>query len=74
MNCPGCSVNLSGGSIYEHFLKEYAGDKEKALETAALYGATETEGEWGRQIGISDMALDRVVSWRCPDCLYEWER
>ena len=74
MNCPGCGNDLSGGSIYEHFLEKYGGNKEKALETAALYGATAEEGDFGRQIGIYSMELDRTTHWRCPDCGHEWKR
>ena len=49
-HCPNCGVDLDGGSIYEHFLKEY-GDEAKALETAKMYGADKEHGQWGRAIG-----------------------
>ena len=71
-HCPKCKCDLNGGSIYEHFLKDNT--PEKALEIAEMYGATETVGRWGRQIGISSREKDRVVAWRCPDCDHEWSR
>ena len=46
MICPNCKTNLEGGLIYQTFLDMY-NDKEKALKTAKMYGATETEGHWG---------------------------
>lgn len=73
MICPNCNANLEGGLIYETFLEKY-GDEQKALETAECYGATKTEGRWGREIGIYDMYKDRTVAWRCPDCNHEWPR
>ena len=72
MKCPNCKNNLDGVLIYDTFLEKY-GDEDKALETAKLYGATKTEGRWGRQIGIYDMELDRTIKWKCPDCNYEWD-
>jgi len=72
-HCPNCGTNLDGGSIYEHFLKEY-GDEKKALETAAMYGADKEKGQWGRQLAIYDRDLDRTVAYRCPDCKHEWKR
>ena len=70
-HCPNCGTDLDGGSIYEHFLKEY-GDEQKALETAKMYGATKETGQWGRQIGIYDTDLDRTVEHKCPDCEHVW--
>jgi predicted RNA-binding Zn-ribbon protein involved in translation (DUF1610 family) len=29
---------------------------------------------FSRKIGITDRKLDRVTTWRCPDCGHEWER
>ena len=29
---------------------------------------------FSRKIGIYDRALDKTVSWRCPDCGKEWPR
>ena len=42
MHCPNCKVDLEGGLIFDYFAKLYS--KEKALDIAAMYGATETEG------------------------------
>ena len=73
MNCPHCNVDLTGPSIYEHFLSTGVSEQE-ALRTAKMYGATKTEGTFDRQIGIYDTGCDRTVSWRCPDCGGEWPR
>jgi len=69
--CPNCGVDLDGGSIYEHFLKEY-GDEQKALKTAKAYGADKDHGQWGRAIGLYDIHLDRTVAHKCPDCNHVW--
>ena len=71
MICPKCKTDLSGGLIYETFLKKYE-DEQKALKTAAMYGATKTTGRWGREIGVYDVERDRVARWRCPDCGHEF--
>lgn len=73
MHCPNCKNDLDGRSIYETFFEKY-GDEEKALEIAAMYGATKTEGRWGRQIAIYDIHRDRTVAYRCPDCGHRWDR
>ena len=73
MHCPNCNANLEGGLIYEHFLAEDQ-DEERALTTAAMYGATKTTGRWGKAIGIYDLDQDRTVAWRCPECNHEWSR
>lgn len=74
MICPNCNANLEGDLIFETFLGKYFGDEEKALEAAAMYGATKTEGRWGREIGIYDMDEDAVIAWQCPDCKHQWGR
>lgn len=73
MHCPKCKSNLEGELVYKTFLDMY-GDEKKALHSAEMYGATKTEGHWGRQIGIYDMEKDRTVAYQCPDCQYEWPR
>jgi len=74
MICPNCKTNLEGGLIYQTFLDMY-NDEEKALKTAKMYGATKTEGHWGREIGIEIPGkYDGVSFWRCPDCDHEWSR
>ena len=72
-HCPSCNANLEGGLIFDTFMEQYK-DEAKALETAKCYGATKTEGRWGRAIGMYDMEKDRTVAYRCPDCDHQWER
>lgn len=71
MICPNCKTDLQGGLIYDTFLDMY-NDEDKALEIAAMYGATKTEGRWGRETGIYDPAKDRTVAHICPDCGHQW--
>lgn len=87
-SCPHCGADLNGGSIWEYFYKAlqetgYYHDaspipsdeaEKEADRIAANYGATRTEGQWGRQIGIYDMERDRTVEWECPDCHGRWNR
>ena len=73
MICPRCKSNLEGGLIYDTFIEKY-GDEQKALESAKMYGATKTEGRWGREIGVYDSIRDMTVAWRCPDCGHQWDR
>ena len=73
MICPSCKSDLDGDLIYETFIGQGM-TPEKALETANMYGATETSGWWGRVIGISCMDQDRTVEWMCPDCGHRWDR
>lgn len=72
-NCPNCGVSLEGGSIWETFFKRYE-DEAEADRIAEMYGATRTEGKWGRKIGIYCMEKDRTVAWQCPDCNHQWPR
>jgi predicted RNA-binding Zn-ribbon protein involved in translation (DUF1610 family) len=73
-NCPHCGVDLNGGSIWQTMLEQSGGDEAEADRKAAMYGATRTSGQWGRQIGIYSMESDRTVSYVCPDCKGEWPR
>lgn len=73
MICPNCNSNLEGDLIYNTFLEKY-GDEVKALETAAMYGATKTDGHWGREMAIYDRGKDRTVAYACPDCKHQWAR
>ena len=73
MICPNCKANLDGTLIYDTFMEKYE-DESKALEVAAMYGATKTEGRWGRQIGLYDLVKDMTTAYRCPDCNHEWPR
>ena len=74
MICPNCNSNLEGGLIFDTFMEQY-GDEDKALETAAMYGATKTEGHWGREIGIEiPGGYDGISYYKCPDCNAYWDR
>lgn len=88
--CPSCNADLDGGSIWKtgydfavlgkHYEQKGipARSEDEAEELAdnyaEAYGATRTKGQWGRQIGIYNLELDRTVMWKCPDCGHEWER
>lgn len=87
--CPKCNADLNGGSIWETgyqmalagehtFPNSAAQSVEEAQRIAdnyaAAYGATRTKGRWGRDIGLSSMEQDRIVSLKCPDCNHEWPR
>ena len=71
--CPACGADLDGGLVWEYFYAQ-TGSKEEADVSASFYGATRTEGKWGRALGIYDRDLDRTVSWECPDCTHRWGR
>lgn len=73
-HCPHCSAEFDGELIYETFLAKYEGDETRALETAAMYGATKTEGRWSRRISLYDRTRDQTTAYRCPDCGHEWPR
>jgi hypothetical protein len=50
-------------------------EAEKAAdEVASNYGATRTEGRWGRQIGQYSMDEDKTIAFICPDCRGWWPR
>jgi hypothetical protein len=72
-NCPHCKADLNGGSIWQHFMDKL-GDEAEATRIASMYGATRTEGQWGRQLAIYDMERDRSMAFKCPDCEGEWPR
>jgi len=83
--CPHCDADLNGGSIWQTFydqamkgLKGRVPTEEEAAtladESAEMYGATRTSGQWGRKIGIYDMEKDCTVEWQCPDCDGRWPR
>ncbi len=65
--CPSCGTELNGGLIWETFKNQGNSDTE-ADRMAKMYGATRTDGYWGREIGIYDRERDRTTAWRCPDC------
>lgn len=70
-SCPNCKMDFNGELIWEYFLKEY-GDEAKADEVAEMYGATRTEGRWGKKVALYDMDRDRTTAWFCPQCKHEW--
>lgn len=45
-----------------------------ADDSASMYGATRTKGQWGREIGIYCMGEDRIAEYQCPDCEKRWPR
>lgn len=83
--CPNCDSDWNGELIYTTFYNRWLEEhsphdhieqeaKDKALKSAAMYGATQFKGMWGRQIGIYSMEKDRTVAYKCPDCGHETER
>lgn len=73
MHCPMCNNNLEGELMYDTFFKQHH-NEQKALEYAAMYGATKTEGRWGRQLGTYDLTKDETIGYCCPDCGHKWQR
>jgi hypothetical protein len=71
--CPNCKADLDGDLIFDTGMEMY-GTEENAIEYASFYGATKTEGRWGREIAIYDRDKDRTTAYRCPDCGHEWSR
>ena len=71
--CPNCATDLNGGLIWQT-LKDRGESDAGADRIAAMYGATRTNGQWGRQIAIYSRELDRTVAYQCPDCTHEWPR
>lgn len=64
--CQHCGANLDEGDILEHFLLEY-GDYTKAIETAMLYGWTESNKlHFSRSIIIQPEKGSQYTI--CPDC------
>ena len=73
-SCRHCGFDFNGEMIYDYFLKEYHGDKEKAKETASQYGATENLGRFGRQVFVTDHLENYTKQRRyiiCPQCKEE---
>ncbi len=71
-NCPSCNVNLWGDLIFDTFMKRY-NDRDKALEAAAAYGATETTGHGKLYYGVYSQFQDRTVAFICSECGYQWK-
>lgn len=72
--CPNCGVGLRGELIFDVGMRFHPMNRERALEYAECFGATETEGWFKREIAIYDRDRDRTVAYRCPDCGHEWNR
>lgn len=70
-NCPACGTDLNGDLIWDTLAKRHSMDEADRF-AAEYYGATRTQGRWGRQISIYSREKDRTVAYRCPDCLHEW--
>ena len=67
--CPNCHAQLETEDIYQHFLREYAGDEAAALEAASCYGWTkENPACFSRIVAVYSLDEDRTVSFECPDC------
>lgn len=71
--CPSCNMDFDDDLIFDTFFEKY-GNRKKALEVAEMYGATESKGRWGKQIGIYSMEKDRTVQFKCPECDHIWNR
>ena len=71
--CPSCGSNLEGDLIWDTFYDKTK-DEAEADRVAALYGATRTEGRWGRAISLYSIERDCTYAFQCPDCNHEWIR
>ena len=71
--CPSCGTNLDGDLIWQTFMDKH-NDEAEADRIAKMYGATRTEGRWGRMIGLYCIDKDGIEAWQCPDCNHEWAR
>lgn len=69
--CPNCGVSFDGDLIWQTF-KDQGKSDEEADEIAYMYGATRTEGRWGKQLGIYSVEKDRTMAYKCYDCNYLW--
>lgn len=56
--CPQCKTDLTGPAIPDEYKDMYNPDST----------------HYQRQIGIYDMEKDMTMSYRCPDCQYNWCR
>lgn len=65
--CIHCGFDLNGERIYDVFLEKY-GDSRKAADTAAMYGATEHFGRFGKEIYFKETYGDRAGIFVCPEC------
>jgi len=69
--CVHCDFDLNGERIYTHFLKEYGGDWQKALDAASMYGADPDRGRFGKEIYVKGYDTDGnklPPYFQCPEC------
>ena len=70
--CPSCKVAWNEAeTIYEHFLRKYDGNHDKAWYTASMYGhSASTPRYFGvNVIGIEVQGkYDGVSYWKCTVC------
>ena len=67
--CPSCHSDMDGQDIIQSFM-DMGKSRREAKKCASYYGG----GKWDRRLAITSWELDRVVSYRCPDCKHEWKR
>lgn len=70
-HCPNCNVDLNGPLVWQTYFQQ-GHTKRGADRIAKMYGATRTEGRFGREIDIYDQTEQRLVARRCPDCQHQW--
>jgi len=73
-SCVHCGFDLNGEMIYDYFLKMNPGDSKQAVKTAAMYGATETTGRFGKAIYVKgyDSDYNKLKPYfMCPKCMNE---
>lgn len=75
--CPECGTNWDGGSIFDILRLQdwckHMSDAELQADIDQCYGIDQPQ-RFSRLVGVSCVARDRVVAWRCPDCDHEWPR
>jgi hypothetical protein len=68
-SCKECGFDLNGERVYDYFLREYNGDKGKALEVSSMFGAREGFGRFGKQILVKTYTEQgKTTEYICPSC------
>lgn len=70
-SCLHCGSDLNGERVYDHFLKEYGGDWQKALAAASMYGCRKGYGRFSKSIYVTsyDTEGNKLPKyWKCPEC------
>jgi len=68
-SCKNCGFDLNGERVFDHFLKEYNGDRVKALAVASMYGCREGFGRFGKAIYVKTYTdFGKKREWKCPEC------